>query len=121
MGFEPPGFLKVGKRMPTNVVSKGRRNREERNQRRRHQVTSRGAVIEDERAHADSDLPVDSYAEDILQHCIESLTDVLSVTSPANMARVQRISRVTAALGKRCGVNRPHHLARWRSRRSSGR
>ncbi len=54
----------------------------------------------------------DSPAEDILQHCIDSLTEVLSITSPANMARVQRISRVTAALGARCGVSRPHHLAR---------
>ena len=54
----------------------------------------------------------DSPAEEILQHCIDSLSEVLSITSPANMARVQRISRVTAALGARCGVNRPHHLAR---------
>ena len=54
----------------------------------------------------------DSPGEDILRHCIESLTEVLSITSPANMARVQRISRVTAALGARCGVSRPHHLAR---------
>jgi hypothetical protein len=54
----------------------------------------------------------DSPAEDILRHCIESLTEVLSITSPANMARVERISRVSAALGARCGVRRPHHLAR---------
>ena len=56
--------------------------------------------------------PSDSPPEGILAHCIEALTDVLSVTSPANIARVQRISRVTAALGERCGVRRPHHLAR---------
>jgi hypothetical protein len=54
----------------------------------------------------------DAPAENILQHCIDSLAEVLSITSPANMARVQRISRVTAALGARCGVSRPHHLAR---------
>ena len=58
------------------------------------------------------DPTADSPAEDILQHCIDSLAEVLSITSPANMARVQRISRVTAAFGARCGVNRPHHLAR---------
>jgi hypothetical protein len=40
------------------------------------------------------------------------LEEVLSITSPANMARVQRISRVAAALGERCGLPRPHHLAR---------
>ena len=54
----------------------------------------------------------DSPGDVILRHCIESLTDVLSITSPANMARVERISRVAAALGARCGVSRPHHLAR---------
>ena len=54
----------------------------------------------------------DSPGEIILQHCLDSLEEVLSITSPANMARVQRISRVAAALGERCGVTRHHHLAR---------
>jgi hypothetical protein len=75
-------------------------------------VTTRAAVIDHARAHAADDVPSDSPAENILHHCIETLTETLSITSPANMARVQRISRVTAALGERCGVSRPHHLAR---------
>ena len=54
----------------------------------------------------------DSPAEKILRHCIESLTEVLSITSPANMARVERIRRVSEVLGGRCGVTRPRHLAR---------
>lgn len=58
------------------------------------------------------DLTSDTPADDILRHCIESLTEVLSITSPANIARVERISRVSEALGARCGVSRPHHVAR---------
>jgi hypothetical protein len=63
----------------------------------------------------------DPPGEVILQHCLDSLEEVLSITSPANMARVQRISRVAAALGERCGVTRHHHSHDWRSRRSSAR
>lgn len=54
----------------------------------------------------------DANAELILQYCVESLAEVLSITSPASMARVQRISRVSATLGAICGVIRPDHLAR---------
>ena len=88
-------------------------------------MTSAYAVIDDVEGSADDPDPVqvfhrvtqidptcDSPPEDILQHCIDALAEVLSITSPANMARVQRISRVSAALGARCGVSRPHHLAR---------
>jgi hypothetical protein len=75
-------------------------------------MTSRGTMTDDARAHADNDVLSDAPAEAILRHCVESLTEVLSITSPVNMARVQRISRVSAALGERCGVARPQHLAR---------
>jgi hypothetical protein len=53
-----------------------------------------------------------SPAEVILWHCVQALTETLSITSPASMARVQRISRLAAGLGAACGTPKPDLLAR---------
>ena len=53
-----------------------------------------------------------SPADVILWHCVQALTETLSITSPASMARVQRISRLAAGLGAVCGTARPDRLAR---------
>jgi hypothetical protein len=46
----------------------------------------------------------------ILRHCVDALAEVFTFVAPAYMARVARIGRLAADLGRLCGVESPDSL-----------